>query len=228
MSQPQVSTQTLELALSTHKVLRNTYWLLALTLVPTAVGAIIGMNLNFAFMAASPLLSALAMLAVMFGLFWAISVNRNSAWGIGLLFALTFFMGVILGPLLQLAFSFRNGGALVALSAGGTAAVFFALASVATVTRRDFGFLGNFLFVGLVLLILAMLANLYFQIPALALTLSSIAVLLFSLFILFDVSRIVNGGETNYVMAALALYLDIYNLFANLLQLALAFAGERD
>ena len=106
--------------------------------------------------------------------------------------------------------------------------IFFALASYATVSKKDFSFLGNFLFVGLILLILASLANMFFQVPAAALAISSVAVLIFSGFILFDVSRIVQGGETNYIMATLALYLDIYNLFVNLLQLLMALSGERD
>ncbi|MGH8671757.1 MAG: Bax inhibitor-1/YccA family protein [Burkholderiales bacterium] len=228
MADIRVATHGAEIALGTHKVLRNTYLLLALTMVPTVFGAAVGMYMNFAFMAASPVLSSIAMLAVMFGLFWAVSMNRNSALGIALLLGLTFFMGLMLGPILQFAASFSNGAQLVGLAAGGTAVTFFTLAGIATYTRKDFGFLGKFLFVGLILLIVASLANLFFQVPVAALTLSAVAVLLFSLFILYDVSRIVNGGETNYVMATLALYLDIYNIFVNLLQLLLAFAGNRD
>ncbi len=211
-----------------NKVLRNTYMMLGLTMIPTVIGALFGMSLNFGFMAASPILSAVVMLAVMFGLFFAISASRNSALGVLLLLALTGFMGLMLGPVLQTALSLRNGGELVLLAAGGTGAIFLTLAGIATVTKKDFSFLGKFLMVGIVLLILAMLANLYFQIPALALTLSAVAVLLFSGFLLYDVSRVVNGGETNYVMATLAIYLDIYNLFVHLLHLLMAFMGERE
>ncbi len=137
-------------------------------------------------------------------------------------------MGVMLGPILQVALNLRNGAEIVGLAAGGTGAIFLTLAGIATTTKKDFSFLGKFLMVGIVLLILASLANIFFQIPALALTLSAVAILLFSGFLLYDVSRVVNGGETNYVMATLAIYLDIYNIFVNLLQLLMAFMGERD
>lgn len=217
-----------ELALGSNKVLRNTYLLLGLSMVPTVIGAAIGMSLNFAFMAASPILSAVVMLAVMFGLFWAISANRDSALGVVLLLALTFFMGLMLGPILQVALQLRNGAQLVGIAAGGTGAIFLTLAAIATTTKRDLSGLGKFLTIGLVLLIVASLANLFFHLPALQLALSGVAVLIFSGFILFDVNRIVTGGETNYIMATLAIYLDIYNLFVNLLQLLMAFAGERD
>jgi modulator of FtsH protease len=137
-------------------------------------------------------------------------------------------MGLMLGPILQVALHLRNGGQIVGLAAGGTGAIFLALAAIASTGKRDFSFLGKFLMVGIILLILAMFANMFFQIPALTLTLSAAAVLLFSGFILFDVNRIVNGGETNYVMATLSIYLDIYNLFVNLLQLLMMLMGDRD
>lgn len=215
-------------AVSTNKVLRNTYMLLGLTMIPTVIGALFGMSLNFGFMAEHPIMYSLGMLAVMMGMFYAISANRNSSLGVVLLLALTGAMGVMLGPILQVALGFSNGGEMVALAAGGTGAIFLTLAGIATTTKRDFSFMGKFLMVGIVLLILASLANMFFQIPAMALTLSAVAVLLFSAFILYDVSRVVTGGETNYVMATLAIYLDIYNLFVNLLQLLMAFMGERD
>lgn len=223
-----MATQTAGLSLTTHRVLRNTYMMLGLTMIPTVIGAVIGMSMNFSFMAQSPILGMVVMLAVMFGLFWGISKNRDSGVGVALLLALTFFMGIMLGPILQVALHLKNGAQLVGLAAGGTGVIFLALASYATVSKKDFSFMGNFLFVGLILLIIASLANMFFQVPAASLAISSVAVLLFSGFILFDVSRIVQGGETNYIMATLALYLDIYNLFVNLLQLLMAFAGEKD
>jgi len=223
-----MATQTAGLSLTTHRVLRNTYMMLGLTMIPTVIGAVIGMSMNFSFMAQSPILGVVVMLAVMFGLFWGISKNRDSGVGVALLLALTFFMGIMLGPILQVALHLKNGAQLVGLAAGGTGVIFLALASYATVSKKDFSFLGNFLFVGLILLIIASLANMFFQVPAASLAISSVAVLLFSGFILFDVSRIVQGGETNYIMATLALYLDIYNLFVNLLQLLMAFSGEKD
>jgi modulator of FtsH protease len=140
----------------------------------------------------------------------------------------TFVAGWWLGPMLQYALHFKNGAQVIATAAAGTGAIFFTLAGIATVTKKDFGFMGNFLFVGLILLIIASLANLFFAVPAASLAISAVAVLLFSGFILFDVSRIVNGGETNYVMATMGLYLSIYNLFTSLLHLLLAFSGERD
>ena len=216
------------LALQQNRVLRNTYLLLAASMVPTAIGALFGVQLNFAFLAGSPFMSFLLFIAIAFGFMWGIGKNKDSGMGVVLLLGFTFFMGLMLGPLLQVSLGFRNGGSLIALAAGGTGAIFFVLAGVATVTKRDFSFMGKFLFIGLILLLLAMVANIFLQVPALALTISAIAVLIFSAYILYDVSRIVTGGETNYIVATLAIYLDIYNLFVHLLSLLLAFTGERD
>lgn len=216
------------LSTTQNKVLRNTYALLGLTMIPTVVGALVGLSMNFSFAAQHPIMFALGSLAVMFGLFFGIQANRNSSIGVVLLLVLTGVMGLMLGPILQYALHFSNGGQLVGLAAAGTGIIFLTLAGIATTTKKDFSFMGKFLMVGIILLIVASLANLFFQIPALTLALSGAAVLLFSGFILYDVSRIVQGGETNYVMATLALYLDIYNLFTNLLQLLLAFTGGDD
>ena len=223
-----MTSQTAELALAANKVLRNTYMLLGLSMIPTVIGAMIGINLNFAFMAQSPIMGFILMLAVMFGLFWGISKNRDNGLGVVLMLALTFFMGLMLGPILQVALHLKNGAQLVGIAAGGTGVIFFSLATIATVTKKDFSFMGKFLFIGLILLIVAMIANMFLQIPVMQLTISAIAVLIFSGFILYDVSRVVTGGETNYVMATLAIYLDIYNLFVNLLSLLMALSGERD
>jgi modulator of FtsH protease len=209
-----------------NKVLRNTYMMLGLTMIPTVIGAYFGMSLNFAFAGEHPFMFAIGMMAVMMGLFFGINATKDSGLGVVLLLVLTGFMGVMLGPILQVALNLRNGGEIVGLAAGGTGAIFLTLAGIATTTKKDFSFLGKFLMVGIVLLILASLANIFFQIPALAL--SAVAILLFSGFLLYDVSRVVNGGETNYVMATLAIYLDIYNIFVNLLQLLMAFMGEKD
>ena len=224
----QTVAQTGALAAEQNKVLRNTYMMLALTMVPTVIGAFIGMSMDLSFMAQSPILSALLMFGAMIGMLFAVSALRNSVWGIAALLGFTLVAGVFLGPILQVALHLKNGAQLIGMAAGGTGIIFFSLATLATVTKKDFSFMGKFLFIGLILLIVASLANLFFQIPALSLTLSAIAVMIFSAYILFDVSRIVNGGETNYVMATLSLYLDIYNLFINLLSLLMAFAGERD
>jgi len=226
--QYQTITQTGALATEQNKVLRNTYMMLALTMIPTVIGAMVGISMNFAFMAASPVMSSLLMFGAMIGMMFAVSALRNSVWGIAALLGFTFVAGVFLGPILQVALHLKNGAQLIGLAAGGTGIIFFSLATVATVTKKDFSFMGKFLFIGLILLIVASLANLFFQIPALSLTISAIAVLIFSAYILFDVSRIVHGGETNYVMATLGLFLSIYNLFISLLQLLMAFSGERD
>ena len=159
------------------------------------------------------------MLAIVYGMFYAIEKNRDSGIGVGLLLGLTLFLGVMLGPVLQMTLGLRNGGQLVALAAGGTATVFFAMAGVATVTRRNFGFMGNFLAVGSIVVMLAVVANIFFASPALHLTICAAFVLLSSLMILWQVSEIVNGGEQNYVSATLTLYMSVYNLFTSLLHL---------
>ena len=216
-------------AVDSNRVLRNTYWLLALSLLPTIAGAFAGMQLNFiSLFKSAPIMAPLLMLAVMIGSLWVVTLLRNSAWGIAALFGFTFISGLMLTPILTVAGGFRNGGQLVALSGGLTAAIFFALAAYATVSKRDFSFLGRFLFVGVILLLVAMVANLFFQVPAASLALSAIAVLIFSMYLLYDLSKIVRGGETNYVMATMNLFLDLFNIFVNLLNLLLAFSGQRD
>jgi|TARA_B110000503_G_scaffold122464_1_gene187080 modulator of FtsH protease len=213
---------------SANKVLRNTYALLGVSLFPTVIGAIIGMSMNFSFAQTSPIIFTLFVLAGIFGMFFLIQKNRNNSMGVVFLLGLTFLLGIMLGPILQVAFSMSNGGQIVSLAAGGTGAIFLTLAGIATTSKRDFSSMGKFLMIGLILLILASLANMFFQIPAMSLAISSIAVLIFSGFILYDVNRIVRGGETNYIMATLALYMNIYNLFVNLLHLLMALMGNRD
>jgi modulator of FtsH protease len=148
--------------------------------------------------------------------------------GVVLLLGLTFLMGLLLGPILQHALHLNNGAQIVGLAAGGTGIILLTLASIASTSKKDFSFMGKFLLVGIILLIVASLANIFLQIPAMALALSAIGVILFSGFILYDVSRIVNGGETNYVMATLGLYLSIYNLFTSLLHLLMGLMGSND
>lgn len=211
-----------------NKVLRNTYMLLGASMVPTVIGAFIGLSLNLSFMAASPIISSLLMFAVMMGLLFAVTKLRNSAWGIVALLGFTFVAGVFLGPILQVALHLKNGSQLIGMAAGGTGLIFFSLATLATVTKKDFSFMGKFLFIGLIVILVASLANLFFQIPVLSLTISGVAVLLFSAYILYDISQIIHGGETNYIMATLSLYLDIYNIFINLLNILMALSGERD
>jgi len=211
-----------------NRVLRNTYALLALSMAPTVLGAFIGVQLGFSFLEGSPLMGFLLFLGVAWGFMWGIERNKDSGLGVMLLLGFTFFMGLMLSRMLGFALGLSNGATLIALAAGGTGAVFFTLAGIATATKRDFSGLSKFLFVGVVVLLLASLANVFFQVPALAVTISAVAVMIFSVFILVDVSRVVTGGETNYIMATLAIYLDIYNLFVNLLNLLMIFSGERD
>ncbi|MDR3393329.1 MAG: Bax inhibitor-1 family protein [Sulfuriferula sp.] len=224
----QLANSSTQLESAQNKVLRNTYMMLGLTMIPTVIGAYMGLSINFAFMAQHPVLSMVGMLAVMFGMFMGITANRNNALGVVLLLGVTFMFGLLLGPILQAALHFRNGAQLIGMAAGGTGAIFFTLATIATVTKKDFSYMGKFLMVGLVMLILASLANAFFQIPAASLAISAIAIMIFAGYLLYDVSRIVQGGETNYVMATLAIYLDIYNIFVNLLNLLMALAGNRD
>lgn len=229
--QPQFQTAgpaTRDIALQQNRVLRNTYLMLALSMVPTVIGAMIGVQFRFSFLAGSPLIAFLLFLGVAWAFMWGIERNKNSGLGVALLLGFTFFMGLMLSRLLQVALGFSNGPTLIALSAAGTGAILFTLAGIATVTKKDFSSMGKFLFVGVIVLLLAILANIFFQIPALSLTISAVAVLLFSAYILYDISRVVTGGEDNYVSATLAIYLDIYNVFASLLSLLLAFTGDRD
>jgi modulator of FtsH protease len=225
---PMTGQATRSRAREQNRVLRNTYLLLAFSMIPTVAGAVLGVNLGFALFAGSSLLSLLVFLGIAFGFMWGIQRTKDSGMGVVLLLGFTFFMGLMLSDILRVALGFSNGPALIATAAGGTGAIFFTLAGIATVTKKDFSFMGKFLFVGLVVVLLTMLANVFFQIPALSLTISAVAILLFSGYILFDISRIVNGGETNYITATLAVYLDVYNVFVHLLSLLMALSGERD
>ena len=208
------------------QVLRNTYFLLALTMLPTAAGALLGMSMNFR---VGGFLGFGILMAVSFGAFYLIEKTKDSAMGVAILLAFKGFMGMWLSQILQSAMKFSNGAEMIGIAAIGTAAIFFTLATVATVTKKDFSFMGKFLFVGAMILLLAVVANLFFAIPALSLTISAVALVIFSAYILYDVSRIINGGETNYITATLNLYLDIYNVFTSLLHLLMAFTGgDRD
>ncbi|OIR00071.1 modulator of FtsH protease YccA [mine drainage metagenome] len=211
-----------------NKVLRNTYALLGLSLIPTVVGAYFGLQMNFSFMALHPFIFGIGFLAVMFGLFKLIEVNQNSGVGVWLLLGVTFLFGLMLGPILQNALHFSNGAQIVGLAAAGTGITFLSLAAIASSPARDFNYLGKFLFIGLILAIIASLANAFLHIPVLSLVVSGISIIIFSGYILYDVNQIVRGGQTNYVMATLSLYLDIYNIFVNLLNILMSLMGSRD
>lgn len=223
---PTVITQ--DVAQQQNRVLRNTYFLLALSMVPTVLGALVGVQMGFSFLAGSPVMGFLLFLGIAWGFMWGIEKTKNSGMGVALLLGFTFFMGLMLSGMLRMALGFSNGGTLIALAAGGTGAIFVTLAGVASTTKRDFSGIGKFLFAGMILILVAMFANIFFQIPALSLAISAIAVLIFSAYILYDINSIVHGGETNYISATLKVYLDIYNVFVNLLSLLMAFTGQRD
>lgn len=212
----------------TNKVLRNTYALLAITMLPTIAGAFLGVAFPFP---VPGLWGTAIFFVVIIGLSMMVTKNRNSSASIFWLLSLTLAMGYWIGPLIGYALgSFTNGVQLVAMAMGGTAAIFFTLAGYATVTQRDFSSpsIGKVLMIGLIMLIVVSLANLFFQIPALHLAISAVAIVIFSGYIIFTVNRIVRGGEDNYVMATMDLYFSLINIFISLLHLLMAFAGNRD
>jgi len=209
---------------SRNKVLRNTYWLLALSMIPTVLGAFVGVSLQLPMF--SGFLGFIVFLAIAFGFMYAIEKNKNSAVGVALLLGFTFFMGLMLTPLLTRTLGYSNGGSLIMTAFGGTACVFAVMASIATTTKRDFSGMGSWLMAGVIVLILAAVANIFLQMSILSIVISVLAIGIFSAFILFDVQRIINGGETNYVTATLSIYLDVYNIFANLLSLLGITSGD--
>ena len=211
-----------------NRVLRNTYWLLALSMIPTILGAWIGVATEFNLMGRNPLMGFVIFMAVAFGFFYAIERFKNSGLGVALLLGFTFFMGLMLSRLIGMSLGFSNGASLIMTAFGGTAIIFGVMATVATVSKRDFSGLGKWLFMGVLVLIVGSVANIWLQLPAMMLTISVLAIAIFSAYILFDVQRIVNGGETNYVTATLAIYLDVYNIFTNLLAILGIFGGNRN
>jgi FtsH-binding integral membrane protein len=211
-----------------HRVLRNTYWLLALSMIPTVLGAWMGVQMNFAFFAGSPFIGMLVFMAIAFGFFYAIEKTKNSAAGVAVLLGFTFFMGLMLSGLIGRILNFSNGASLVMTAFGGTAIIFAVMATIATTSKRDFSGMSSWLFAGVIVLLLASIANIFLQLTILQLVVSAIAVLIFSAYILFDVQRIINGGETNYITATLSIYLDLYNVFVNLLSILGIVGGDKD
>ena len=211
---------TRESALATNKVLRNTYALLSITLVFSAVMAMASTVMNIGYGAS---------LACSFGalaLIWfVLPRTAESATGVAVVFAFTGLLGFGLGPVLNHYLNMANGAELIATSMGGTAIIFFALSGYALTTQRDFSFLGGFLFAGLIVVLLAALAGIFLQMPGLWLAINAAVIMIFSGFILFDTSRIINGGETNYILATTGIFLSIYNIFISLLHL-LGFASS--
>lgn len=212
-----------------NRVLRNTYWLLALSLIPTVLGAMVGLYTGInRVMGASPGMSAIVFLVGAFGMMFAIEKNKDNSLGVVLLLAFTFFMGVMLSRMLGFVFGMGNGAQLVMTAFGGTAVVFATMATLASTIKRDLSGMQKFLFMGAVVILVAALANIFLQLPALMLTVSVLAVVIFSAFLLVDMQRVINGGETNYVSATLAIYLSVYNIFSNLLMLFGIFGGDRE
>jgi len=211
-----------------NRVLRNTYWLLALSMIPTVLGAWLGVQMHFSLFAGSPMIGFVLFMAIAFGFFFAIEKTKHSGLGVAMLLGFTFFMGLMLSRLIEFTLGFSNGGALIMTAFGGTAVIFTGMATIATVSKRDFSGLGKWLFAGVLVILVAAVANIFLHLPALQLAISVIAIAIFSAYILFDVQQVVNGGETNYISATLAIYLDVYNVFVNLLSLLGILGGNRD
>ena len=206
--------------LSTNRVLKNTYMLLSMTLLFSCLTAGVAMTMGLGHG------TALVLSLVGLGLLFVVQATANSSMGLLAVFAFTGVMGASLGPMLNYYAALPNGTELVMQALGGTALVFFTLSAYALSTRKDFSYMGGFLIVGLLVAIVASIANIFLGIPALSLTISAAIVLIMSGLILFDTSRIINGGETNYIRATVSLYLDILNLFVHLLHLLSAFRGN--
>ena len=210
-----------------NRVLRNTYWLLALSMVPTVLGAWVGVTTGI-MNTMGVGMSAIVFLAGAFGFMFAIEKTKESSAGVFMLLGFTFFMGLMLSRLLSVILGFSNGPSLIMTAFGGTAVVFGAMATLATVIKRDLSSMGKFLFVGAVMLLVAGLINIFLQSTALMLTLSVVAIGIFSAFMLFDMKRVIDGGETNYITATLAIYLDLYNVFQSLLSILGIVGDNRD
>jgi modulator of FtsH protease len=210
-----------------NKVLRNTYWLLALSLVPTVLGAWLGVATGMT-QVLSGGLGLIVFLGGAFGFIYAIEKTKNSAAGVPVLLGFTFFMGLMLSRMIAMVLGFKNGPELVMTAFGGTAGVFFAMASLSSVIKRDLSGMGKWLFVGALAIMVGGIINVFVGSTAGMMAISVAAIGVFSAYMLYDLKRIVDGGETNYISATLALYLDIINVFQSLLALLGILGGERD
>ena len=210
-----------------NRVLRNTYWLLALSMVPTILGAWIGVTTGFmATMGAG--MSAIVFLGGAFAFIFAIEKTKNSASGVPVLLGFTFFMGLMLSRLLAFVLGMSNGAGLIMTAFAGTGVIFLGMATLSTIIKRDLSTMGKFLFVGVIMLIVAGIANIFLQSSALMITLSVVAIGIFSAFIVYDLQRVKNGLETNYITATLGVYINLYNVFSNLLAILGIFGGNRN
>jgi modulator of FtsH protease len=210
-----------------NRVLRNTYWLLALSMVPTVLGAWLGVATGLS-LALSGGLGMVVFLVGAFGFIYAIERTKNSATGVPVLLGFTFFMGIMLSRLIAMVLGFKNGTELVMMAFGGTAGVFFMMASLSTVIKRELSGLGKWLYVGAMVLMVGSLINVFVGSSAGMMAISMLAIAIFSAYMLYDIKSIIDGGETNYISATLSLYLDIINVFQSLLALLGIFGGERD
>ena len=210
-----------------NKVLRNTYWLLALTLIPTVLGAWMGVATGIT-SGLTGGVGLIVFLGVAFGFIFAIEKTKNSAAGVPILLAFTFFMGLMLSRMIGMVLGFKNGPSLVMTAFGGTAGVFFVMASLSSVIKRDLSGMGKFLFIGALAVMIGGIINVFVGSTAGMMVISIMAIGIFSAYMLYDLKRIIDGGETNYISATLALYLDIFNVFQSLLALLGLSAGDRD
>ena len=210
-----------------NKVLRNTYWLLALSMLPTVLGAWIGVATGIT-TALTGGIGLVVFLVGAFGFMFAIEKTKNSAAGVPVLLGFTFFMGLMLSRLIAMVLGFRNGPELVMTAFGGTAGVFFVMASLASVIKRDLAGMGKWLFVGALALMMGGIINVFVGSSAGMMAISVAAIAIFSAYMLYDLKQIIDGGETNYISATLNLYLDIFNVFQSLLALLGIFGGERE
>jgi modulator of FtsH protease len=214
-------------SLERNRVLRNTYWLLALSMLPTVLGAWIGVTTGITANLGGGL-GLVVFLGGAFGFMYAIEKTKNSSAGVPVLLAFTFFMGLMLSRMIAMVLGFRNGSDLIMTAFGGTAGVFFLMASLSTVIKRDLSGMGKWLTVGAVVLMVGAVINMFVASSAGMVVISMMAIGIFSAFILYDLKRIIDGGETNYITATMGLYLSIFNVFQSLLALLGIFGGERD
>ncbi len=210
-----------------NRVLRNTYWLLALSMLPTVLGAWIGVSTGIV-RGMGPGMGAIVFLAGAFGFMFAIERLKNSAAGVPVLLAFTFFMGVMLSRLVGVVLGLANGAGLIMTAFTGTGLIFFGMAALSSVIKRDLTAMGKWLFIGAIMLLVAGLANIFIQSSALMITIAVLAIGIFSAFILHDLKRVQDGEETNYITATLGVYLSLYNVFQSLLALLGIFGGERE
>ena len=201
-----------------NRVLRNTYWLLALSMVPTVLGAWVGMALGIN-QILTPGIGLMVFLVGAFGFMFAIEKNKNSAAGVPILLAFTFFMGVMLSRMLAIVMGMGNGASLIMMAFAGTGAIFLGMATLSTIVKRDLSGMAKFMMIGAILVLVAGIANFFIQSGALMITLAMLIIGIFSFFILYDLKRVRDGEETNYITATLGVYLSIYNIFQSLLAL---------